>query len=48
MAYPALQIAMVQYGGAGKHFYDITYQEYLHYKYVSMENPASCPHAQLI
>jgi hypothetical protein len=35
MAYPALQIAMVQYGGAGKHFYDITYQEYFHYKLVS-------------
>jgi hypothetical protein len=35
MAYPALQIAMVQYGGAGKHFYDITYQEYYHYKFVS-------------
>jgi hypothetical protein len=35
MAYPALQIAMVQYGGAGKHFYDVTYQEYFHYKYVS-------------
>ncbi|KAF1360714.1 hypothetical protein EJ07DRAFT_16854, partial [Lizonia empirigonia] len=32
MAYPALQIAMVQYGGAGKHFYDITYQEYYYYK----------------
>lgn len=35
MAYPALQIAMVQYGGAGKHFFDVTYQEYYHYKYVS-------------
>jgi hypothetical protein len=35
MAYPALQIAMVQYGGAGKHFYDITYQEYFYYKLVS-------------
>ncbi|KAF3043003.1 hypothetical protein E8E12_010001 [Didymella heteroderae] len=35
MAYPALQIAMVQYGGAGKHFYDITYQEYFHYKYLA-------------
>lgn len=35
MTYPALQIAMVRYGGAGKHFYDITYQEYLHYKLVS-------------
>ncbi|KAI8935062.1 hypothetical protein NX059_007660 [Plenodomus lindquistii] len=38
MAYPALQIAMVQYGGAGKHFYDITYQEYLYYKHVSEDN----------
>ncbi|KAH7392175.1 hypothetical protein DE146DRAFT_132968 [Phaeosphaeria sp. MPI-PUGE-AT-0046c] len=35
MAYPALQIAMVKYGGAGKHFYDITYQEYYHYKYLA-------------
>jgi hypothetical protein len=35
MAYPALQIAMVRYGGAGKHFYDITYQEYYYYKLVS-------------
>ncbi|KAG9189050.1 hypothetical protein G6011_05918 [Alternaria panax] len=35
MAYPALQIAMVQHGGAGKHFYDITYQEYSHYKYLA-------------
>ncbi|CAN9364543.1 unnamed protein product [Alternaria alternata] len=35
MAYPALQIAMVQHGGAGKHFYDITYQEYFHYKYLA-------------
>lgn len=34
IAYPSLQIAMVKYGGAGKHFYDITYQEYFHYKYV--------------
>lgn len=36
MAYPALQIAMVQYGGAGKHFFDITYQEYYYYKIVSI------------
>jgi hypothetical protein len=28
MAYSALRIAMVQYDAAGKHFYDITYQEY--------------------
>ena len=39
MAYPALQIAMIQYGGAGKHFYDITYQEYFYYKSVSEDNP---------
>jgi hypothetical protein len=39
MAYPALQIAMVQYGGAGKHFYDITYQEYFYYKSVSDHHP---------
>lgn len=39
MAYPALQIAMVQYGGAGKHFYDITYQEYYFYKLVSSYSP---------
>lgn len=37
IAYPALQIAMVKHGGAGKHFYDITYQEYRHYKYVSSD-----------
>ncbi|KAF3009722.1 hypothetical protein E8E13_009078 [Curvularia kusanoi] len=35
MAYSALQIAMVQYGGAGKHFYDITYQEYYYYKHLA-------------
>ena len=34
VAYPAIQIAMVQYGGAGKHIYDITYEEYYHYKWV--------------
>jgi len=39
MAYPALQIAMVQYGGAGKHFYDITYEEYFYYKAVSDDDP---------
>jgi hypothetical protein len=39
MAYPALQIAMVQYGGAGKHFYDITYEEYFYYKAVSDDGP---------
>ncbi|KAF2402858.1 hypothetical protein EJ06DRAFT_311298 [Trichodelitschia bisporula] len=26
--YPAIQIAMVQYGGGGRHVYDVTYQEY--------------------
>lgn len=35
MAYPALQIAMITKGGAGKHFFDVTYQEYYHYKLVS-------------
>ena len=35
MAYPALQICMVIYGGAGKHFYDVTYEEYYYYKFVS-------------
>ena len=38
MAYPALQIAMITYGGAGKHFFDVTYQEYFHYKYVRLRN----------
>jgi hypothetical protein len=38
MAYPALQIAMVQYGGDGKHFYDITYQEYSYYILVSADH----------
>jgi hypothetical protein len=28
VAWPALQIAMVQYGGAGKHMYDVTYHEF--------------------
>lgn len=35
MAYPAIQFAMIRYGGAGKHFYDMTYQEYYYYKFVS-------------
>lgn len=38
MAYPALQITMIQYGGAGKHFYEITYQEYFYYKSVSEDD----------
>ncbi|KAF2145321.1 uncharacterized protein K452DRAFT_220412 [Aplosporella prunicola CBS 121167] len=28
IAYPALQIAMVVYGGGGKHTWDVTYEEY--------------------
>lgn len=35
IAYPALQIAMVVYGGAGKHIFDVTYTEYYYYKWVS-------------
>lgn len=35
IAYPALQIAMVVYGGAGKHIYDVSYVEFYHYKWVS-------------
>lgn len=35
VAYPALQIAMVKYGGAGKHIYDVSYKEYYRYKWVS-------------
>jgi hypothetical protein len=46
MAYPALQIAMVQYGGAGKHFYDITYEEYFYYKAVSDNDPDD-PHSSV-
>lgn len=34
IAYPALQIAMVVYGGAGKHIYDVSYIEYYRYKWV--------------
>lgn len=34
IAYPALQIAMVVYGGAGKHVFDVSYVEYYHYKWV--------------
>ncbi|KAL5115538.1 hypothetical protein ACEQ8H_006601 [Pleosporales sp. CAS-2024a] len=35
MAYSALEIAMVVYGGAGKHIYDITYEEYYRYKFLA-------------
>ena len=37
IAWPALQIAMVQYGGAGKHLYDVTYHEFYMFKWV--QNP---------
>ena len=40
VAYPSLQIAMIKYGGAGKHMFDITYQEYNTYKVV--RSPCSC------
>lgn len=36
IAYPALQIAMVVFGGAGKHIYDVTYVNYYYYKWVSL------------
>jgi hypothetical protein len=48
MAYPAFQIAMVKYGGAGKHFYDITYQEYFYYKSVSHHSTNDPPDPQLM
>ncbi|CZR61347.1 related to integral membrane protein PTH11 [Phialocephala subalpina] len=32
VAWPTLQICAVIYGGAGKHMYDITYEEYGHFK----------------
>lgn len=35
LVYPAVQIAMVVYGGAGKHIYDVSYSEYYNYKWVS-------------
>ncbi|KAK5120367.1 hypothetical protein LTR85_006306 [Meristemomyces frigidus] len=35
VAYPALQIAMVNYGGAGQHIYDITYHEYYVYHWIA-------------
>lgn len=41
VAYPALQIAMVTYGGAGKHMFDITYQEYDIYKWVRTDSSSS-------
>lgn len=34
IAYPALQMAMVLGGGAGKHIYDVSYSEYYVYKWV--------------
>jgi hypothetical protein len=36
LVYPAVQIAMVVYGGAGKHIYDVSYGEYYIYKWVGM------------
>lgn len=36
IAYPALQIAMVVCGGAGKHIYDVSYIEFYYYKWVSL------------
>jgi hypothetical protein len=33
---------MIQSGGAGKHIYDITYQEYFHYKSVSEDQFMIC------
>lgn len=41
VAYPALQIAMVQYGGAGKHMFDVTYIEYYYYHWVG--SSLHCP-----
>lgn len=35
LAYPAIQIAMVQYAGAGKHIFDVTYTEYYNYKWLA-------------
>lgn len=34
MAWPGLQIGVVQYGGGGKHIYDVTYHEYYYFKLV--------------
>ncbi|KAK7512468.1 uncharacterized protein IWZ02DRAFT_87030 [Phyllosticta citriasiana] len=36
VAYPALQIAMVQYGGAGKHMFDVTYENYHYYHWLAL------------
>ncbi|KAK7534212.1 uncharacterized protein J3D65DRAFT_477270 [Phyllosticta citribraziliensis] len=36
VAYPALQIAMVQYGGAGKHMFDVTYENYYYYHWLAL------------
>ncbi|QDS77165.1 hypothetical protein FKW77_001727 [Venturia effusa] len=35
LAYPALQLAMVVYGGSGKHLYDCSYQEQYFFKYLA-------------
>ncbi|KAE9990508.1 hypothetical protein EG327_001307 [Venturia inaequalis] len=35
LAYPALQLAMVTYGGSGKHIYDCTYEEQYVFKYLA-------------
>ncbi|KAE9975871.1 hypothetical protein BLS_002377 [Venturia inaequalis] len=35
LAYPALQLAMVTYGGSGKHIYDCTYEEQCVFKYLA-------------
>lgn len=35
VAYPALQIAMVVYGGAGQHIYDVTYQNFYAYHWIA-------------
>lgn len=35
IAYPALQIAMVVYGGAGQHIYDVTYRNFQAYHWIA-------------
>lgn len=35
VAYPACQIAMVLYGGAGQHIYDVTYHQYYMYHWIA-------------
>lgn len=34
VAYPVLQIAIVKYGGGGKHMYDVTYHEFYMFNWV--------------